>query len=218
MSADVGWVFRYEDYLIAAGIIAAACMFPTLQARSRVGARTVVILFFCSGAFLLARSLQAAVLLPQYSRAIFLQQNQTAEFLHSYYSRATVAANDIGLINFRNELHCVDLVGLASREVFIAKRDETYSTQALDHVVSMRGVQIAVIYDSWFGPQPKAFVHGPSVPRTWTRVARWKVPETLQLGSDTVSFYAVTPEQSDLLRSRLKEYESKLPVSVAVLY
>ncbi len=219
LSADIGWCFRYEDYLIAAAIIAAACMFPALQARSRNGARTAIILFFCSGAFLMARSLAAALLLPRYSRAIFLQQYQTAGFLHSYYTEATVAANDIGLINFRNDLHCVDLVGLASREIFIAKQDGTYSTHTMNQVVSMYGVDIAVIYDSWFGPDSKEFFRGPATPATWIRVERWKVPERLQLGSDTVSFYAVKPDQADILRARLKEYEeSRLPPGVAVLH
>jgi hypothetical protein len=110
----------------------------------------------------------------------------------------------------------VDLVGLATRDVFIAKRDGNYSTQTLDDVVSARRVQIAVIYDSWFGPHPKVLFEGPSVPDTWIRVARWKVPERLQLGGDTVSFYAVEPEQADLLRMRLREYENKLPASVTV--
>jgi hypothetical protein len=197
--AGIGWAYRYEDYLIASGILVVACAFPSLQKSSRPATMGAVCLFFCSGAFLVGRALQAAVSLPQYSHAIYLQQWQTANFLSTYYPEAAVAVNDIGAINFRSDLHSLDLFGLANSDVFSARRAGAYSTQFLDHETSRRGIEIAVIYDSWFSAGPMTVC--PAVPASWIRVRRWKVPEQEQLGDDTVSFYARTPDAAQSLRT-----------------
>jgi hypothetical protein len=215
--ANVGWAFRYEDYLIASGILVGACAFPILQDSSRWAAICAGCLFFCSGAFLLGRALQAAFSLPRYSQAIYLQQWQTANFLSTYYSGAAIAANDIGAINFMSDLHSLDLVGLASSEVFSAKRAGSYSTQFIDQETSRRGIEIAVIYDSWFSGNQKTALDGPTVPETWIRVRRWKVPKREQLGDDTVSFYARTPDAAQSLRTRLDAFKSVLPKDVTVM-
>jgi hypothetical protein len=64
VTADVGWVYRYEDYLIASGIIVIACSFSRLREFSRAAEFTVACFLFCSGAFLLGRSIEAASKLP----------------------------------------------------------------------------------------------------------------------------------------------------------
>jgi hypothetical protein len=215
--ASVGYVFRYEDYLIAAGVLVATCMIGQLLKHERKVPLAAVLLLFCSGAFLLGRSIQAATLMPKYSRFIFLQQYQTAKFLGLYYPDSAVAANDVGLISFRNPIHCVDLVGLADRDVFVAKREGRYSTEELNSIVSAEGVRIAVIYDTWFVPRPRIFWQGPSIPSTWVRVARWKVPAVPDLGHDIVSFYAVRPEDAETLRAHLGQFEPNLPSAVTLL-
>ena len=212
--ADIGWVFRYEDYLIAAGILAVGCALPSFPQFSRVAAISASFLFFCAAAFLMGRALTAGVSLPQYSRAIYLQQWQMAGFLHAYYPQAAVAANDIGAINFRNNLHCIDLVGLANSDIFAARRTGSYSTQFLDRETASHDVKVAMIYDSWFSPQSKVLFSGPAVPASWIRVGRWRIPQQQQLGSDTVSFYALTPDQVSLLAAHFHEFKSVLPSEV----
>jgi hypothetical protein len=141
------------------------CAFPSLQVSSLQATVGGVCLFFCLEAFLVGRALQVAASLPAIFSAIYLQQWQTANFLSTCYSGAAIAANDIGAINFRSDLHTRDLVGLASSEVFSAKRAGSYSTQFIDHEISRRGIEIAVIYDSWFLTHPKTRLGGPTVLR-----------------------------------------------------
>lgn len=216
-TADVGWAFRYEDYLIGAGIIVTACAFPMLRDSGKAVAMSAVCLVFLGAGILITRALEAGLCLPQYSRAIYLQQWQMAIFLSDYYPGESIAANDIGLINFRNNIHCLDLTGLASSEIFSAKRSGSYSTQFLDQITSRRHVKIAVIYDSWFSAHRTTPLGGPAIPASWIRVERWKVPEQEQLGADTVSFYALTPESSRPLKEHLKEFDRTLPAAIKII-
>jgi hypothetical protein len=140
-----------------------------------------------------------------------------ANFLSAYYPGAAIAANDIGAINFRTDVHLLDLVGLANSDVFTAKRAGTYSTQFIDDAAKKRRIEIAVIYDSWFSLHPRSVFGGPPVPSSWIRVRRWRVPFREQLGDDTVSFYALTPAEAAQLGSRLDAFDATvLPKDVTV--
>lgn len=213
-TADIGWAYRYEDYLVGSGIILAACALPDLLTMTRKTAALVVFLLFCSTACLMGRSLQAATMLPEYSRTIYLQQWQMGRFLAAYYPGAEVAANDIGVINFRANLHCLDLIGLADAKVFSAERAGDYTTQFLDEEAVRRGIDVAVLYDPWFSTRSKARLHGPDIPASWTRVERWSLPYRPTLGDRTVSFYAPTAADATRLRISLDAFDKTLPAAV----
>ena len=218
VAADVGWAFRYETYLVGASLIVVAAVWPEL---SQCGSRAVLSAMtpFCLGvAVLVLRSGLALALLPEYSRAIYLQQWQTARFLSQAYAGSTVAANDIGAINYQADLHCVDLAGLATASVFDAKRNGIYTTSFLEQLGETRRIKVAVAYDSWFmeHPQLHSVLTGPPLPESWVRVRRWTVPEKQQLGGRTVSWYAVDPGEAPRLRAQLHAFEATLPVEVSV--
>jgi hypothetical protein len=219
LTGDVGWAFRYEDYLIGLGLVAIVCALPPLHEINRLACVAGTLLFTCALLLLSARAVLAAALLPRYSQAVYRQQLQTAQFLGRYYAGAEIAANDIGLINFTTDLHCLDLSGLASAEVFRAKRAGNFTTAAIDQETIAAGTRIAVVYDTFFTDSRRETtgpLFGPALPKSWVRVGRWSVPETLQLGDRTVSFYAVRPEEARALRAHLAEYERLLPSGVTV--
>jgi hypothetical protein len=216
VAADVGWAFRYEDYLLGAGMVAVASAWPPLWSLRRRAAQLAILPLLLAAAVLGLRSGLAAAYLPHYAQSIYLQPWQTARFLRSNYAGATIAANDIGAINFAADLHCVDLAGLASAAIFEAKRRGVYTTRALDRIASAQGVQIAVVHDSWFAEHPVTAMGGPPLPASWVRVRRWSVREKYQLGGRTVSFYAVSPALAPELRARLDAFERTLPEGVAI--
>lgn len=213
--ANVGWVYRYEDYLLAAAVAASAVAFPTLQKAVRREPALALVLLVPT-AILAGRSALATVQLPKYSHAVYLQQYQMAKFIHRYYDGSSIAANDIGAINFFNDLICVDLVGLANRDIFFAKRSNSYTTSVINSETRTAHISIAIVYDSWFSVKPTRF-GGPPLPRQWKRIARWKVPKTEGLGSDIVSFYAVKPEQAARLGRSLRNFSRSLPHGVEVI-
>ena len=216
-TADVGWAFRYETYLIGAACIVLAAGLPRIQGLGpawKLG--TWLPLAGCL-AVLIMRSYLAATLLPEYSRTIFLQQWQMARFLQAAYPGGSVAANDIGAINYLGDLHTLDLVGLANAEVFEAKREDDFRTELIDRLSRDRQVQVAVVYDSWFTEEPSVPIFsGPPLPDSWVRVRRWTVPEKQQLGSRTISWYAVEPAEAVSLRGKLLQFEKDLPKAITV--
>ena len=214
--AGVGRMSRYEDYLIGAGIVAIGCAFPTILKRtSRMTFTMLWILFCAAGISLLLRASVPAMLLPACARAIYAQQMQMARFVRTYYPRGSVAANDVGAISYYSDIHCLDVVGLASPEVFFARRRGVYTTDYLQTLAVAQHVQLAIVYDSWFSPERPDLL-GIAVPPDWVRVARWSLPQMLQQGGKTVSFYAVVPGETEHLRSALQEFALTLPKEVTV--
>lgn len=213
--ADVGWSYRYEDYLLAAAVAASAIAFPTFRSAARREPALALVLFL-PAMILLGRCMMATIRLPENSRAIYSQQYQMARFIHLYFDGGAIAANDIGAINFFNDLTCVDLTGLANHDIFFAKRSHSYTTSVISRETQANHVGIAIVYDDWFSGRPSVFP-GPPLPEHWKRVARWRTPYKGELGSDTVSFYAVEPADVGELRRSLGEFSGSLPHGVIVV-
>jgi hypothetical protein len=143
--------------------------------------------------------------LPQCTTDIFEQQYQMGLFVHRYYQNSTVALNDIGAVNFLADIHCLDLWGLANAEVADAKRKHTYQVADIERLSKQTGARIAIIYDAWF-------VGG--LPPEWIRVGRWTIPNNVNVGEDTVSFYALDPSEARYLGESLSDFSSQLPPEV----
>jgi hypothetical protein len=216
LTAQVGMAFRYEAYLVGGAIVAVASAWPLLwSSRSTVALSGACVAMLAAGVLLLRAGL-AADMMPQFPRAIYEQQWQMGRFLAQSYPGAEIAANDIGAINYLADLHCFDLVGLASPEVFAAKRAGVYTTSFLERAGDEHGLKVIVVYDPWFAVHPLTPLGGPALPASWMRVERWSVPARLQLGGATVSFYARNAADAAQLKARLAEFDSTLPARVSV--
>jgi hypothetical protein len=217
--ASVGWFFRYEAYLVALGVTAVFVSHADIPVRAAVKAafRARPSPRLAAGGFALllglaplaARALEAFEGLPAASHNVFEQQYQMALFLRTYYPGASIAANDVGAINYFADFHCLDLAGLCSREIGRLKRRRDYDTQAVATLAAAAGVRIAAVYDTWFNG-----IAGPRIPSGWIRVGSWHVSDNQFLGGDTVSFYAVQPEESEFLERCLREFSWRLPSEV----
>jgi hypothetical protein len=101
--ADVGWVYRYEAYVVAAGIVAMACAVSAINLRQvsqRWAAAACLLVAAHASLLLYQRTAEANLTIPMRSLAIYCQQIQMARFLHQFEQGATVAANDVGTINY----------------------------------------------------------------------------------------------------------------------
>ena len=214
--ARIGWVYRYEGYLIAIAICSLFAAIPLLRFRE---GPPMLFLAACELAlvFLAARTWSATADIRRASFNIYEQQYQMARFVNRYYPEAAIAANDIGWISYASDIRLFDLTGLANWDVFQAKRAGRYTTAIIDREARRRGVAIAIVYDSWFSNTSTADFGGPPLPADWVRAARWRVVDNLFLGDSTVSFYAVRPSEIEALRTALESYAPSLPPSVTVL-
>ncbi len=216
--ARAGWSFRYEAYFV--GLACLVLAFAIASWRDFARAPRVLFLIFLLGAgsLLAVRSAKAVLALPDYTRAIYLQQFQSARFLRTYFPASSVAANDIGAITFFTDIHCTDLAGLADSRIFFAKKAGLYTTDLLRSETVANKVQIAVVYDNWFTGTSPAYWKGPRLPGEWVRIADLKVPHSDILGGDVVSFYAVDPSMIAPLRSAIHRFAPTLPAAVHVTF
>ena len=213
--AAVGWAFRYEAYLMASGLIVLACAWPEVRLSKSKVLETAKVLLALAFVAVLFRATFCAAMLPLYSRAIYEQQAQMARFIKTYYQGGSIAANDIGYLAYENDLPILDLTGLASGEVFQAKRDGRDTTKFLEDTARAHKVEIVIAYDSWFSDVRYIPLGGPKLPASWQRVGRWSLPERLQLGDATVSFFGTDPRSSDLLKRHLADFAVTLPKRVS---
>jgi hypothetical protein len=213
--ARTGWFHRYEAYLVAMGAAAVLASlgdlsFAELRRRMRSDAVPRV-----AGVVLLALLLA----LPFHYRAkaalsdtvaatgnIHGQQYQMGRFLRAYYQGASVAANDIGAINYLAELRCLDLWGLGTREVARAKRSNTYSTETIAALARERGTRIAIVYADWFTE--------PTLPAAWIPAGRWTIPHNIVCGGETIEFLATDESELPHLVEALQAFSDSLPPAV----
>ncbi|HTX61076.1 MAG TPA: hypothetical protein VMC48_02100, partial [Methanobacterium sp.] len=100
---------------------------------------------------------------------------------------------------------CLDLVGLSSNDVAQAHETNTFSAPELNNLANQHQVKIAIIYDKWWIGD---------IPSNWIKVGEWTTPHSVILGSNTVSFYATSPEYAAELIQNLRSFSSRLPKDI----
>jgi hypothetical protein len=213
--ASVGWLFRYEAYLVAMdlAVIALLCNVYIKQLALKFRLYTLLekLIFLFLVLFVLSplpmRALGAYHNLPLASRNIYEQQYQMGTFLHQHYEHTAVAANDIGAISYLSDNTIIDLWGLGSNVVANSKLKGYYTPDFLNKFSNQQQVKIAIVYDSWFDS---------TLLNNWKKIAVWKISNNVICGSDEVSFYAVDPAAADTLRENLKAFRHHLPADVLI--
>jgi hypothetical protein len=205
---------RYEDYLVGCSTL----IMGTLIAKYRrdlaltrfKGAEwiavAVIILLFIPLFIRTEKTFQKS---RQYCLNIYEQQYQMSQFVHAYYDSTPVAFNDIGAISYYSKGDKLDLWGLASLEVARARKNHCWTPDFADSLVHQHQTRLAILYDAWFEP---------ALLRRWTKVASWHNQHNVILGDDSVSFYAIYPEDTATLRKNLEAYQPQLPGDVRVSY
>jgi hypothetical protein len=214
--ASVDWLFRYEAYLMAAGLFAGGIMLYYLRGGiaglwNRGLLQKAVMLFLAAYALapLGVRALNAVNALPKASRNIYEQQYQMGRFVAQYYAGQTVAVNDIGAVSYLGNSRVIDLWGLGNNEVAKSKIEHSFSIPFVQQLIGKEQVKIAVIYNS-------VFDH--SLYDRWTKVATWSITDNVVCAGTTVVFYAIRPEDAPQLLQNLQQFEASLPPKVTVSY
>ena len=216
--AALGWFYRYEAYLVAAGCvvvgIALVDVLPGRMVRDwrrpaawpQLGAWTLILGLF--GLPFWQRTAESCGTLVSGCRNIYEQQFQMARFLRRSYQGEGVAANDIGNLAFYADTRLCDLAGLVNQEVMRRLRAQTYDQEAVRRLLARYDVQVIVVYDTWAG------IYGGQLPEWGVPIGRWTIPDNRVCASQTVSFYAPRPELAPRLIKALQEFASSLPADV----
>lgn len=214
--AATGWVFRYEAYLVALGVFVLACGMAQYVSKSALIDFSKEMLpktlaFMLGAVIILVPYIKRAALstgmIPQATTNVYEQHYQMSMFVRDFYDGQTVAANDIGAINFFSDIHCLDLWGLASMEVAKAKKGDRYNSRTIHKIAYAKNTRIAIVYDRWFDQ------YG-GLPPEWTIVGKWKIFNNVVCGQDEVTFCAVVPSETMRLVASLKAFSPRLAPGV----
>jgi hypothetical protein len=214
--ARTGWFYRYEAYLVGTGIFVIAIGFHEYRPeklfstplRSFLPALLLFVLLYpLAGSPFINRAIISFRSTPFATKNIYDQQYQMALFLKEFYSGDAVAVNDIGIINYMDDIKCLDLWGLADEEIAKLKFDGTYNTRDMYSLANKKNVTIAMVFDSWYPP------YG-GIPPQWIKVGAWTISHNIVCGDPTVSFYAVDSSQTQNLIQNLRNFSSRLPSDV----
>ncbi len=208
--AAVGWLFRYEAYLVAIGLVLVARHLadaPAGEVPRPVSARVALALaVLVAAAPLLSRAVDALVQTPAAARNIYEQQYQMGLFLRELPAGSTVMANDIGAVAYLADVRLVDLYGLATQETARARRAGRLDRDLLARLAEASPPAAVVIYRSWFAD---------AIPEAWIEVGTWKVPEKVVVADRTVTFLATRAEDAARLSRALSAFQARLPPSVS---
>jgi len=207
------WLLRYTSYLVVMGLIALLLgvynylpkKFSFKFNKKSIPKYLVISLIVILLLSPFAIKTYYLTITPQSTNNIYEQQYQMASFLSEYYPNASIAANDIGAINYFTNIQCLDLVGLSSNDVAQAHKNNTFNAQELNYLANQHHVQVAIIYEAWWAGD---------IPSNWIKVGEWTTPHDVILGNSTVSFYATSPQYENELIENLKSFSPQLPKDI----
>jgi hypothetical protein len=211
---NMEWFYRHAAYLVMVGIWALDATWADVNLIAPEKWKPAVAGSVAALGLLLAypfaiRASGAVENTPTASRNIFEMQYQMGLFLREYYNGQSIAANDIGAIDYVAEIHLLDLYGLASMDVARAKLLGTYDSGVIDRLTAEQKDRIAIVYDLWFSRT--------GLPASWTKVEEWHFSDCYVCGDDSISFYALDPSEIPLLTQHLHEFHAHLPPRVKVI-
>lgn len=216
------WI-RYDGYLVALGMLTisiAAGYWHSRQEPQKVtgkagkkiiGEKIIEgLLVFVLILPLAERGIRIDLKIIQAMSNIHGQQYQVGLFLKKYYANQPVAINDIGAICFMADVRCLDVWGLANKDISDLLLNKTYTTENLTRITQLSGAHIAVVYDQFF----RLVGINSDLPKTWVKVAQWRIPNNVVCVRDTVTFYAADQSETPRLTENLREFMSQLPPEV----
>jgi hypothetical protein len=216
--AAVGWLFRYEAYLVAMGLAVTlptlAQLFPTVLQHFRPFTlrrlASPVIGLIVLGYPFADRAIRACVLTQKAMNDRYFEHIQPARFLVEYYPTSTVVVNDIGAVAYYTACHLLDMYGLGNMEpVRYRMAKSGYTKEQVKDWTSTQDAEIAILQVQWDEVSSR-------IPDSWVKVAEWEIPRNVIFKDTRIGFFAVKPETADALASHVFAFRSKLPESINV--
>ena len=207
--AKTGWFYRYEAYLMAfsffAFMLIGKNVYPRVKALLQellpIKVTTLLILLSLP---LLFRGIYIIRNTPIAMNNIYGQQYQMASFVKSYNPESRAIANDIGAISFYNQIHLLDLFGLANREVLDMKRQGTFTKENIQALAGREQMEYAIIYD-----------YPDRIPASWEKIGEWTISNNVVCENATVALYVIDKEKKAELAEAFRKHSSALPEDVS---
>jgi len=202
--ASIGWLYRYEAYLMVFGMINILIYLYSVYDVNVKWAYILLLFFF----LIYGKRIIGSLYSPIFgSKNIYEQQIQMADFLHQKCNTCSIGANDIGAITYFTNIHLLDLVGLGNYEVIKHKKNGTYTNEVINSLLRNKNVSLVIVYDTWFEN---------TTLDNYTKIGEWKILNNIVCGGNTVSFYSRN-DQIEENYLKLKDYsDNSLSKNVVV--
>ena len=217
--ARAGWLYRYEAYLVAMGLVAvAAPLYEFVQRLPRTfrvppgewAGLAALALTLLTTNYLWSVGSDSLRIIARATNNTYLWHYQMGRFVQRYYQGSSLAVNDLGAVNFMADIQCTDFHGLADLDVARAILLKRFDPQFMDALARSRKVGVALVDDNWLG------LFG-GTPRQWLLAGRWEFNDRVVLASPALSFYALTEQARQQLMAKLRDFSSHLPAAVEQL-
>jgi len=208
--ARLGWFFRYEAYLIAAGLVLCFDMLESLIPENKSIKKiltnpallSLLILLFLP---LITRAERAFKIYPFAVKNCYEQMYQVGLFLKKFYSGKTVVSPDIGAINYLADIKLIDLAGLGNAEIIKAKKNRQFDKNFVKKIAIEKNAQIVATGKRLFEN---------CIPDEWIEVGQWHINDNVLAGDSTIYFYAPHSALTNEIAKNLAIFSKELPPSV----
>jgi hypothetical protein len=203
---NIGWLYRYEAYVIALAVLYVGWVFLGYEGKKIVSYLAFgivgVVLYV-----LVPRSYVAHAEAIQGTKNIFEQQVQMAGFLNTYCYDCRVAAGDIGAITYFTNIDLLDMAGLGSYEVIKLQKNGQFNSQSVNAMLNREQSDLILKYDNRY-----VDLHFPD----YQLIGQWTIQNNVVCGGETVNFYAKA-EKAKVYKEMFDEYtQQRLPPDVIV--
>jgi hypothetical protein len=196
------WMYRYDAYLVAFGVFAAAVALGDLRAPRGWPPGLLPGLLVTALVVTLTDVRQGVYPSSEIEgmRQTYLEHYEAAQFVRTYYPDQVVLVNDLGAVTYYTEARIVDLVGLGDVEPLeILRRTGDYTSADVLAWTARYRPAVAVVQLGWGWIAPR-------IPSEWIKVAEVDVPPH----HHRIGFFAVDPGESWILRSRVQQHYGPL--------
>ncbi len=200
--ASVGWLFRYEAYLIVLNI---AAIF--LVSERLVGPRSLLVLAALIAVVFAVRTAKATYFTVLAVNDRRLEHLAPALFVEANYPGRAVMVNDLGAMAwFAPRSTVLDIYGLGNNEpVRLRLSPEGYTRAALRDWAARTDAQIAILQVCWSEVSSR-------LPEEWALIATWRIPRNVVFGDRMVGFFALKRGADKELGREIAEF--RLPEGV----
>jgi hypothetical protein len=194
--ASMGWLYRYEAWLIVLDLTAIA-----LLAQSLWEPRKLFILAAAIAVVFSSRTVPATINTMRAMDDRRLEHLAPAHFVDQLYPGQAVIVNDLGAIAwYAPRTRVLDMYGLGNNEP-VRRRltPQGYDAAAVADWAASTGAPIAILQPCW-----TEIAH--RLPAGWKLVATWRIPRNVVFPDHLVGFFALTSAAEGSLLQQLASY------------
>jgi hypothetical protein len=219
-TASLGWLYRYESYLVSVGLTITLSTYWQLISssspeRKPSGLLRVPFLVPLVGLTVLSfpfvnRGAKALAYTTMAMNDRYLEHIQPARFLSKYYPKAKVVINDIGIAAYFTDCRLFDIYGLGNMEPVRYRASTTgYKKKEVAEWIASENAEIALLQIHWSEVSDR-------IPDSWVKVAEWRIPRNVVFNDLDIGWYAINNEAVNTLASDLRAFRSSLPKDITV--